>query len=100
MVPCFVACLCSTLRLIPPPPPLSDSGALSLKGHVTTRGLVPRNFKLCGDACQWLVVGNQESRSVCSFRIDGDTGMPVWAAEVSTGDAKPCNIAPMPRPAG
>ena len=28
--------------------------------------------------------------------IDGDKGMPVWAAEVSTGDAKPCNIAPMP----
>jgi hypothetical protein len=32
---------------------------LSLKGHVSTRGLVPRNFKLCGSSGQWLVVGNQ-----------------------------------------
>ena len=91
---------CSFLSLPSPCLPLTsfagDSGTLTLKGHVSTRGLVPRNFKLCGDACQWLVVGNQESKSVCSFRIDADTGMPVWVSEVSTGDAKPCNIAPMP----
>ncbi len=33
----------------------------------------------------------QESHNVCSFRID-DTGVPVWVSEVSTGDAKPCNV--------
>jgi 6-phosphogluconolactonase (cycloisomerase 2 family) len=110
----------------------ASGGTLVLKGHVSTRGRVPRNFKLCGSAGQWLVVGNQvtsatrrrrlrkhgsgksqprerharrprwrvtreqESRTVCSFRIDAATGMPEFASEVSTGDAKPCNIAPLP----
>ncbi len=39
----------------------------------------------------------QESYSVCSFKIDSATGMPVFAGQVSTGDAKPCNVAPMPQ---
>lgn len=41
------------------------------------------SFELCG----------QESHSVCSFRIDDDSGMPVWVSEVGTGAAKPCNLS-------
>ncbi len=39
----------------------------------------------------------QEWCTVCSFRIDAAvTGMPEFVSEVSMGDTKPCNIAPLP----
>ena len=72
---------------------VGDGGALTLQGHESTRGLVPRNFKLL---CQgaWLVVGNQESKTVASFAIDAASGALRFVHELSTAPYKPCNIAP------
>ena len=42
-------------------------------GHTPTRGLVPRNFKLVGEEGRWLVVGNQETKTVVSFAVDAET---------------------------
>ena len=72
---------------------VGDQGTLTLLGHASTRGLVPRNFKL---VCQgaWLVVGNQESKTVVSFAIDAASGSLRFVHELSTASYKPCNISP------
>ena len=94
------------------------SGKLSLVGHESTRGLVPRNFKLVtlsdktascesdpakvsglptagknNSPTNFLVVGNQETRTVCSFAIDDSSGKLSFVSEVSVGKTKPCNLA-------
>jgi 6-phosphogluconolactonase len=68
------------------------SARLSLLGHESTRGEVPRNFKLL-DGGRWLVVGNQESKNVVSFEVDADEGKLRFVSEISTAPYKPCNIA-------
>ena len=62
-------------------------------GHASTRGLVPRNFKLVCEGA-WLVVGNQESKTVASFAVDGASGTLRFVHELSTAPYKPCNISP------
>jgi 6-phosphogluconolactonase len=49
------------------------TGALRLKQNVPTMGRTPRNLVL-DPAGKWLVVGNQESNSLVTFRIDPDKG--------------------------
>jgi 6-phosphogluconolactonase (cycloisomerase 2 family) len=46
--------------------------------------------------CQgaWLVVGNQESKTVVSFAVDAASGSLRFAHELSTAPYKPCNISP------
>lgn len=69
---------------------------LEVLGHESTRGEVPRNFKLIGDnegGKWWLVVGNQESKTVVSYAVENSTGSLTFASEVSTAPHKPCNIA-------
>ena len=68
---------------------------LELVGHESTRGAVPRNFKLCGANATWLVVGNQESRDVASFAVDAESGRLRYASSVKTPH-KPCNISVHP----
>lgn len=70
-----------------------DSPALRLVGHASTRGLVPRNFKLLGEGAPWLVVGNQETKTVVSFRVDSTSGALTFVDELSTVPFKACNIA-------
>jgi 6-phosphogluconolactonase len=65
---------------------------LSLLGHESTHGEVPRNFKLV-DGGHWLVVGNQESKNVVSFAVDADRGTLRFASQLCTAPYKPCNIA-------
>lgn len=78
----------SDRRAVPP------SGApLRLVGHASTRGLVPRNMKLLGEGAPWLVVGNQETKSVVSFRVDPASGALAFVDELSTAPYKACNIA-------
>jgi hypothetical protein len=42
-----------------------------------------------------LNIREQKLHSACSVRLDSVTGTPVWVGEVSTSDAKPCNVAPI-----
>jgi len=72
---------------------IDADGKLSLIGHHSTRGTIPRNFKLVGDG-KWLVVGNQESKTIVSFAVDSETGKLEFVSEVSTS-LKPCNICPI-----
>jgi 6-phosphogluconolactonase len=73
--------------------PAGNPAPLRLAGHTPTRGLVPRNFKLVGEEGRWLVVGNQETKTVVSFAVDAETGALTFASELSTAPYKPCNIA-------
>mmetsp|Transcript_19260 Transcript_19260/g.32007 ORF Transcript_19260/g.32007 Transcript_19260/m.32007 type:complete len:403 (-) Transcript_19260:119-1327(-) len=70
------------------PPP-----QLKLVGHESTRGEVPRNFKLLGKEGNWLVVGNQETKDVVSYKVDLGSGKLTFVSQVSTDPYKPCNIA-------
>ena len=72
---------------------VGEQGTLTPAGHASTRGLVPRNFKLVCEGA-WLVVGNQESKTVASFAVDGASGALRFVHELSTAPYKPCNISP------
>jgi 6-phosphogluconolactonase len=50
-----------------------ETGKLSLIGHESTQGEVPRNFMITPDG-KWLLAANQNSDSVVAFKIDGATG--------------------------
>ncbi|CAB9505781.1 6-phosphogluconolactonase [Seminavis robusta] len=65
---------------------------LSVVGHESTRGEVPRNFKLIRDGT-WFVVGNQEGKNVVSYAVNSNNGMLEFKSEISTAPYKACNIA-------
>lgn len=75
----------SVLEVLPGP-------ALRLAGHASTRGRVPRNFKLLAGG-RHVVVGNQESMNVASFSFDEATGELSFISEVGTAPHKACNIS-------
>lgn len=52
---------------------IAADGALTLVEHESTLGRVPRNFEITPDG-HFLIVGNQESKSVVTFRIDPQSG--------------------------
>lgn len=52
---------------------VSPEGRLRLQGHAPTGGLVPRHFALHPKR-DLLLVGNQESESVATFRVDRASG--------------------------
>jgi 6-phosphogluconolactonase len=70
---------------------IAADGKLSLLGHVSTEGKVPRNFVVSADGSR-LVVGNQESKSIITFAIDAETGALTKIATVSV-DVKPFFVA-------
>jgi 6-phosphogluconolactonase len=49
------------------------SGKLTFVQAVPTHGQTPRNFAL-DPSGQWLIVGNQDSKSVYTFKVDRDSG--------------------------
>jgi 6-phosphogluconolactonase len=49
------------------------TGELSLIGHQSTKGRIPRNFAI-DPAGTFLLVANQESNNIVTFRIDSVTG--------------------------
>ncbi len=51
-----------------------ESGHLSLLGHESTQGHTPRNFAL-DPSGRYLLAANQDSHTIVSFRIDGETGL-------------------------
>jgi 6-phosphogluconolactonase len=59
-----------------------ERGEVELVGHEQTRGKSPRNFSLdpSGD---WLLVANQDSDSIVTFRRDRDTGTLTAAGPVT-----------------
>jgi 6-phosphogluconolactonase len=48
-------------------------GALTPLGHTSTQGRIPRDFAI-DSAGNFLIVGNQDSDTVVTFRIDRETG--------------------------
>jgi 6-phosphogluconolactonase len=60
----------------------SECGEVELVGHEPTRGQSPRNFSLdpSGD---WLLVANQHSDTIVTFRRDRDTGTLTAAGPVT-----------------
>jgi 6-phosphogluconolactonase len=75
------------------------TGQLTLVGHESTRGRVPRNFNI-DPTGTWLLAANQNSDNVVVFRIDQETGklestgheitvpMPVCVQMLSLGDSR------------
>ncbi len=49
------------------------SGKLTFLQSVPTHGQTPRNFAI-DPTGQWLIVGNQDSKSVYTFKVDRDSG--------------------------
>ena len=78
---------------------ISTPTSLKVIGHESTRGQVPRNFKLLqgqngnGEDCHWLVMGNQESKTVVSYKVDPESGVLTFCSQICTDPYKPCNIA-------
>jgi len=70
-----------------------SSCLLSVVGHESTRGDIPRNFKLLGKDAKWLVVGNQDGKNVVSYAVDANSGLLEFKSEISTAPYKACNIA-------
>ena len=50
-----------------------EQGKMQVEGHTPVEGTIPRNFALTPDG-QWLLVANQNSGTIASFRVDGATG--------------------------
>lgn len=65
---------------------------LSVVGHESTRGEVPRNFKLLQNG-KWMVVGNQDDKNVVSYAVNPNNGLLEFKSEISTAPYKACNIA-------
>ena len=90
----YVGCRCTTPGLIAILE-IKDKGSnceAKVIGHESTRGDVPRNFKLLQNG-EWLVVGNQEGKNVASYQVNAVTGLLEFKSEISTAPYKACNIA-------
>ena len=51
----------------------ATKGTLTLVGHESTRGRIPRNFEIHPSG-EYLAVANQDTNNVIMFRIDRETG--------------------------
>ena len=60
---------------------LSDDGSLKVIDHVSVRGEQPRNFKLSPND-NFLVVANQDSNNLVSFKRDPETGLLTFVSEI------------------
>jgi len=52
----------------------SESGTLTLQGHISVRGKIPRNFAIDPEG-RFILVANQDTDNIAVFRIDQNTGM-------------------------
>ncbi len=52
---------------------LGGDGRMSIVGHESTRGKIPRNFEVSPDG-RYLAAANQDSNNIVMFRIDASTG--------------------------
>ncbi|MFI5011513.1 MAG: lactonase family protein [Hyphomicrobiales bacterium] len=50
-----------------------EAGTLTLVGHESTRGKIPRNFEVSPTG-EFLAAANQDTHNIVMFRIDGATG--------------------------
>jgi 6-phosphogluconolactonase len=57
-----------------------DSGTVTLAGQYPTRGSFPRHFAL-DPSGEWLVVANQKSDSLTTFRLDQERGVLEWTGQ-------------------
>jgi len=60
---------------------LSDDGPLKVIDHVSVRGQQPRSFKLSPNE-NFLVVANQDSNNLVSFKRDSETGLLTYVSEI------------------
>lgn len=68
---------------------VSENGNLTFVAHESTRGNTPRNFSLSPDD-EYVVVANQDSNNIVSFKRSSETGLLEFVAEV--GAPKPVCI--------
>lgn len=61
---------------------INDEGSLKVIDHVSVRGKQPRNFKLSPND-NFLVVANQDSNNLVSFRRNAQTGLLIYVSEIS-----------------
>jgi 6-phosphogluconolactonase len=62
-----------------------EDGMLTLVGHESTRGRIPRNFEV-SPAGEFLAVANQDTNNIAMFRIDENTGrLSPTGSEVEAG---------------
>lgn len=59
----------------------AERGQMKLLGHESTRGKTPRNFALTPNE-KFLVVANQESNNIVSFKRESKSGMLTYSSEV------------------
>ena len=66
-----------------------------VKSYVSTHGMVPRHFSILQQQKQklYLVVGNQESKTIVLFTIHPHDGTLTYTSQTSTAPYKPCHIA-------
>jgi 6-phosphogluconolactonase len=70
-----------------------DRGGLAPLGHLPTGGSAPRHFALSPDG-DWLIVANQDARSLVSFRVP-PAGLPQRVAELPDLPGRPvCVLFP------
>ena len=61
---------------------IGKEGSLKVIDHVSVRGKQPRNFKLSPNE-NFLVVANQDSNNLVSFKRDAETGLLTYVSEIS-----------------
>ena len=67
-----------------------------IQSHVSTHGMVPRHFSILQQQNTkklYLVVGNQESKTIVVFTVHPHDGTLTYASQTSTAPYKPCHIA-------
>jgi 6-phosphogluconolactonase len=68
---------------------VDDDGLLTLLGHEPTRGETPRNFNI-DPSGEIMLVGNQDSGSIATFRIDANTGDLTFTNEMCEAPSPVC----------
>lgn len=66
-----------------------ENGILSLQGFVSTEGEHPRNFTI-DPSGRFMLVSNRDSNNVAVFRLDNDSGMPVYTGNRITVSVPMC----------
>ena len=69
-----------------------ESGKLTLTGHYSSGGEIPRDFDITPDG-KFLIASNQQSGNLVVFRIDQETGALIKLSEVENVGTPTCVVA-------
>ena len=68
---------------------IAPDGTLTLQGHESTRGRIPRNFEVSPDGA-FLAAANQDTSDIFTFRIDQATGLLSWTGQKAVAGTPIC----------